>query len=387
MIASTTFSWNTHCLITQGALVGFPTLPLSETVSVVPVEEFVRIAGRAVQEVTQRVVEGVPTAVPDFRSSLRMNPRFTFSYVRCLNRHEIAPSLPHNPSRSGPPASSYRTVAENDHITVLDILATHSDEPDWGMDQNLFCVDDYGFGNPPFGTREGKSSQAAFHMAFFHEPWLLRLLAPTTRVSFLPDRFRLCCDLARVAQSYQIHYWMWRFRAWALHYLQDLTQPYHARALPFSLIRLLKAWFTTLSREQFSRRYKIYLMNRHSLFEATVHFLLNDEVKSENGGPLTTSLRQPALDFPPQPDDLVSWAKYAAQVAPKVNLAFERFLLDPTIDTTDYVTASRGARYPLKERIEAAKKERPACFQAFLDITAHCLSIAAEATRCLAKRW
>ena len=40
-------------------------------------------------------------------------------------------------------------------------------------------------------------------------------------------------------------YWAWRFTGWGMHYLQDLTQPYHARVLPgVGVTRML--WINTL---------------------------------------------------------------------------------------------------------------------------------------------
>jgi hypothetical protein len=49
----------------------------------------------------------------------------------------------------------------------------------------------------------------------------------------LPEyRIHLWDSLAALALRTGHPYWGWRFAGWAMHYLQDLTQPYHARVLP-----------------------------------------------------------------------------------------------------------------------------------------------------------
>ncbi len=118
-------------------------------------------------------------------------------------------------------------------VSPSQVFATFSDEPDWGMDQNLYPIREYGYGPAPFGAETGKSSQAPFHMAFLHENPIVTALVPDLRRSFMEQRIRVSFALARTAFAHRVDYWGWRFAAWAAHYLQDLTQPYHARPFRF----------------------------------------------------------------------------------------------------------------------------------------------------------
>ena len=52
------------------------------------------------------------------------------------------------------------------------------------------------------------------------------------RRTFPEYRMHLWQTLARHAMLSGHPYWGWRFAGWAMHYAQDLTQPYHANVLP-----------------------------------------------------------------------------------------------------------------------------------------------------------
>ena len=140
-------------------------------------------------------------------------------------------------------------IPEGGLVSALDVVATASDEPDYGMDVGLWEDSgtsfgrEYGMGRQPFGNpRLEFSSQAPFHMGFFHEPRVIRLVAGSLGRTYPEYRIHLFMSLARFAFETGHGYWGWRFSGWALHYVQDLTQPYHARALPgVSTLRLLWA--------------------------------------------------------------------------------------------------------------------------------------------------
>lgn len=70
-------------------------------------------------------------------------------------------------------------------VAPLAVLATAADEPDYGHDINLFSDNPgdvgalYGFGEQSFGdARFQYSSQAPFHMGFFHESAVVYAAAP-----------------------------------------------------------------------------------------------------------------------------------------------------------------------------------------------------------------
>ena len=91
----------------------------------------------------------------------------------------------------------------------------------------------YGFGTQPFGdARFEYSSQAPFHIGYYHESALIYRAAPFLARTYPEMRVQQYLGLARFAFESGHDYWGYRFLGWALHYVQDLTQPYHSKALP-----------------------------------------------------------------------------------------------------------------------------------------------------------
>ncbi len=135
--------------------------------------------------------------------------------------------------------NSYVQIREGSTVTVIDVLATASNEPDYGLDLGLFADNGtvhgqhFGFGKQPFGNSAvDYSSQAPFHMGFYHEARIVFAAASFLRRTHPEARVALFSTLARHAFASGHDYWGWRFTGWALHYVQDLTQPYHASVLP-----------------------------------------------------------------------------------------------------------------------------------------------------------
>jgi hypothetical protein len=135
--------------------------------------------------------------------------------------------------------STFVALRDGQRVAAIDVLATASDEPDYGLDIGLWTDngtahgDAYGFGRQPFGNPTSEiSSQAPLHMGFYHESSIVYRAAPFLARTLPEYRIHLWQSLARHAMRTGHDYWGWRFAGWALHYLQDLAQPYHARVLP-----------------------------------------------------------------------------------------------------------------------------------------------------------
>jgi len=137
------------------------------------------------------------------------------------------------------PTGAFVSLAPGAEVTALEVVETACDEPDYGMDFDLY--DDngtawgarYGFGAQPWGNPKlSYGTQAPFHMSFDNEPGILHALAKWTTRSNSGYRIDLYSALARFAFDSGHEYWGWRFAGWALHYVQDLTQPYHASIMP-----------------------------------------------------------------------------------------------------------------------------------------------------------
>jgi hypothetical protein len=133
----------------------------------------------------------------------------------------------------------YFQLSPGDRVAPAHIIASASDEPDFGMDIGLFTNYGsefgarYGFAEQPFGNPNLEySSQAPFHMGFYHLDWLTRTAQPALLNTYPEWRIQLFGALAAYAFSTGHDYWGWRFTGWALHYIGDLSQPYHAQPLP-----------------------------------------------------------------------------------------------------------------------------------------------------------
>jgi hypothetical protein len=138
-------------------------------------------------------------------------------------------------------------LREGERVAVVDVLASATDEPDYGLDYGLWEDNgtahgrSYGLGKQPFGNPAVEwSSQGPLHLGFFHEASIVYKAAPFLLRAFPEYRIHLWRSLAAFALRTGHEYWGWRFAGWGLHYVQDLGQPYHARVLPgVSVTRML----------------------------------------------------------------------------------------------------------------------------------------------------
>lgn len=153
-------SWNTHALITRAAFSASNLPRLKEPVTVIALEIFLTLAKSTLPEVIKwhnslldRKVLGtaremvVRPRIPDtilthrdFLTAFKLNANQPVHYVRVLSPEEVSPDTPHDPSRAGPPGGTYAETEQGEIIQAKDVLSTFSDEPDWGMDQDLLSL-------------------------------------------------------------------------------------------------------------------------------------------------------------------------------------------------------------------------------------------------------
>jgi len=126
-----------------------------------------------------------------------------------------------------------------ERVAPIAVLVTANDEPDNGLDIGLFSDNQteigkqYGFGPQSFGDPNlDYGSQAPFHMGFYHESEVLFTLAPFLRITFPDYRVHQFKKLAEFAFATGHDYWGWRFMGWGMHYVGDISQPYHSRLQP-----------------------------------------------------------------------------------------------------------------------------------------------------------
>jgi hypothetical protein len=265
-------AWSNHPLCTWQALDGLPGLA-GKTVKAVPLEQFVAEQAPqlerllAQQEAWARANLADYPARPEalafvaaptgaaaaeaprarFLQALRLNPHSRLPLFVQLRPGDAAPERPRMPwvditalrSGAGARTSPYALLAPGEAVSALDVVATASNEPDYGLDLGLFEDNGtpeggrYGYGRQPFGNATvDYASQAPFHMGFYHEAGIVYAAAKFLRRTHPEARIALFSALARHAFASGHDYWGWRFTGWALHYVQDLTQPYHATVLP-----------------------------------------------------------------------------------------------------------------------------------------------------------
>jgi hypothetical protein len=210
LLTAPAHAWSDHFRITREALSSLPEL---RDLEVLPTP-FQTVINHQQQLFKAAGVEQKPT----FNESLQIRKDFAFTF--------------HAGERRG------------HAIQAIDVLATYSDEPDWRMDIELFDSNQYPeLWRPEYtlmGGKVGLTSQAFRHMYWrsldlsdplptFHFPPKTTFRAMGTA----PERAELFLRLARAAGKIPgLEYWALRFMACSLHYLEDLSQPYHASPGP-----------------------------------------------------------------------------------------------------------------------------------------------------------
>lgn len=258
-------AWSDHGVLLWPQLARMPVL-LEASLTAETLEEFVEAEAtgleRLLAEHESRMRATLPAYAPRpdaiafsadtrdrraaFLGAIRVNPTLAYGAYRQLFAGEAAAvavvgwnALSILPVGSDHAASVYVPLDTGERVSPAQVIASASDEPDFGIDIGLFEDNGtafgsrYGFGPQPFGNPNlPYSSQAPFHMGFYHLDWLTRTLQPDLLRTFPAWRVSLFGALADFAFETGHGYWGWRFAGWALHYIGDLTQPYHAQPLP-----------------------------------------------------------------------------------------------------------------------------------------------------------
>ena len=275
-------AWVNHSLGAWAALAAMPEIKAAPALRVETLDAFLAAEARGLEQLLQReeawARANVPLypARPDvlafkaggtaaelrqrFVAALRINPGMKLNlFLQARPGESVSgkatlawTEVTTRRRASAAQESVFLQLREGDLAAVLDVVATATDEPDYGMDIGLW--DDngtsygksYGFGRQPFGNAALEfASQAPFHMGFFHESDIVYMAAGFLRRTYPEYRIHLWQSLAAYALQSAHPYWGWRFAGWALHYIEDLTQPYHASVLPgVGVPRLL--WANTL---------------------------------------------------------------------------------------------------------------------------------------------
>jgi hypothetical protein len=251
---------------------------------------------------------------------------------------------------------------KNSRVSVLSLLSTYSDEPDWGADENLFEDDEYPDlwtqDTPYVAVRRGTGSAGFRHMYFpgkfrWSEP-IGSFQIPQRPVGEAPQRAELFLSLSHAFFQTNQPYWGYRFLAWTLHYLEDLYQPFHSRQTPSKrFIRFgWKGWRPFIDLAATANQITYY----HLSYEHWANSKMKEgnnalaaalNQKRENG-PLLTPLRRFVTER------LVEFANdYASQVGRSCYRAFTA-LPPGTTNIAEFVDSEARKKQELPVREEAA---------------------------------
>jgi hypothetical protein len=264
--------------------------------------------------------------------------------------------------------TTYVRIEEGELVSPIYVMATATDEPDYGFDLGLFEDNGtswgqiYGFGNQSFGNPALEyGSQAPFHMGFYHESWLVFAAAPFLKRTYVEYRIHLYKTLAEYAFSKGQDYWGWRFLGWATHYLNDLSMPYHTSVLP-AKGPLAMIWINIKAMLGFPRSRDnavLLLSNRHTVYEHFQWIVLRDAHLSGNyNHPMLKALVNPAdriaydNNFPRKVA-----ARESARLARRHDRLLRRYTPGYLVSDPAYVITSSADLEGLLEWIHDAKGE------------------------------
>lgn len=218
--------------------------------------------------------------------------------------------------------NTYIWINEGELLAPFEVLCTANNEPDYGFDLGLFEDNNtdfgkiYGFGPQPFGNPNLEySSQAPFHMGFFHEAGILYAFGPFLKRTYLDYRIHLYNALSEFAFANNQPYWGWRFMGWGMHYVGDVSMPYHSKPLPgVSVLRML--WINLKAMLGFpgSKNRAVQLVsNRHTAFEEFQVQVLRKAFETQDWDhPFLYALTHPKEHIPFSDDFIVNVASREA---------------------------------------------------------------------------
>ncbi len=337
LVAGNALAWSNHSYASYRALDAMPEVANAAPVAVEPLDAFLKAQEKALEgllasqeawaKANIEVYPPRPAALAFQADPTRPDAARRLAFLKALR---VAPDsrfalyLQPDPRTAAPAAgtllanAAVDTLAEQPNSTrrfvglsageavaPLAVLASASDEPDYGLDINLWSDSpsewgkSYGFGALPFGNPALHfATQAPFHMGFHHEDRFIYLAAPFLKKTFPLLRIHQFSSLAALAFKSGHAYWGWRFTGLALHYVQDLTQPYHASVSPgnaspklIGINLLAMAGFPRLKNEMI-----VLLSNRHLALEKYQNQLLYDAARKQIDTPVEKSLRSGSAD-------------------------------------------------------------------------------------------
>jgi len=203
-------------------------------------------------------------------------------------------------------------------------------------------------------------------MGFYHESWLVFLFAGYLKGTYPEYRIHLYKTLSQMAFDHGQEYWGWRFMGWGLHYLADLSMPYHATVLPgYSTFRMLLInLLSMLGYPKYVDNALQLVSNRHMALERYQGIKLERLTRAEAwSNPLFMAL-QPTGTIPVYTDDIPrnEVARRSHDMAREINKVItaympDRFVNDPGVELADAPDLNRIVELVEEEHGAAALNE------------------------------
>jgi hypothetical protein len=160
--------------------------------------------------------------------------------------------------------------------TALEVIAWSVQEPDYGMDREWHLAD-Y---QETMGGYTGLASQSIRHMVFpkfrLSDP-IRTFHIPFHEMGQAHERAELFFDLALQAKKKNHLFWAYRFLGWGLHYVQDISQPYHDSQFASPKLLAIRKLFTSEGWKGFVAETTRNVGNFHIAFELYTDYLLDAE--------------------------------------------------------------------------------------------------------------
>jgi hypothetical protein len=264
--------------------------------------------------------------------------------------------------------TTYFRILEGEKVFPFDVLCTASDEPDYGFDLGLFEDNNtaygklYGFGIQPFGNPNLEySSQAPFHMGFYHEAAILYKFGAFLKQTHLDYRIFLYKALSEFAFRQNQPYWGWRFMGWGMHYMGDVSMPYHMKPLPgVSTLRMIWINIKSMLGMPKAQNNAVQLVsNRHTVLEEFQVQAMKKAYQENNlSYPLFQALSNPLPASPFSYNFLIDVASAeSAEKAKSIDKALKKnvpglLVSDPSVEANDrpeiknilqYMNENKGA--------------------------------------------
>lgn len=327
------FAWSNHSLCTYVVTKEMPELQKADLVEVETLEAFLAKEKEGLAEILNQEEEYMKKNIPfyptlpdeinfakskeidivkSFLYAIRVNPKSKLGYYLQVIPGNT-PRLPLLESRKVTLLTkddwimryTFTELKKGDKVSPIEVISTAADEPDYGLDLELYSDNEsefgkkYGFGEQPFGNPEIEyATQAPIHIGYYHEAWIVFLFADYLKRTLPEYRMREFLALSRFAFKTGHPYWGYRFLGWGLHYIEDLTQPYHASVLPGTSVMEM-IWINTLDVFGFDSLKKAAIQRisvRHEAIENYHYAILLDSLKNHTTHTFMDSMQDTKKD-------------------------------------------------------------------------------------------